>query len=62
MTEHTTTVKKATQPPGAKVAGRVFSISMNNIPRVTAQTKARMQAAARNPAVKRRDYPRLVTE
>ena len=42
--------------------GRVFTISMKGIPRVSAETKARLEAAARTPASKRRDYPRLVTE
>ena len=42
--------------------GRVFTISMKGIPRVSAETKARLEAAARAPSSKRRDYPRLVTE
>ena len=42
--------------------GRVFTISMKGIPRVSAETKARLEAAARAPSSKRRNYPRLVTD
>lgn len=47
---------KLTTKPGA---GRVFTISMKGIPRVDAQTKARVEAAARKPDSPRRDYPKL---
>jgi hypothetical protein len=39
-------------------AGRVFTISLKGIPRVDAQAKARLEAAARSPGSKRRDYPK----
>ena len=37
--------------------GRVFKISMKGIPPVTPEIRARMEAAARDPAKQRRDYP-----
>lgn len=43
-------------------AGRVFTISMKGIPRVDAQTKARVEAAARKSDSPRRDYPKLGTD
>jgi hypothetical protein len=43
-------------------AGRAFTISLKGIPRVDAETKARMEAAARSPSSKRRDYPKLVPD
>ena len=42
--------------------GRVFTISLKGIPRVDAQAKARLEAAARSPNSKRHDYPQLVVE
>lgn len=39
--------------------GRVFTISMKGIPRLDAAGKARLEAAARKPQRKRRDYPQL---
>ena len=60
-----TALKKPTRTPklAAKaMPGRVFTISMKGIPRVSVETKARLQAAARVAGSKRRDYPRLVTE
>jgi hypothetical protein len=43
-------------------AGRVFKISLNGIPRVDAQTRARLEMAARNPESARRDYPQVVLD
>jgi hypothetical protein len=43
-------------------AGRVFAISLKGIPRVDAQAKARLEAAARSPDNSRRDYPQLAIE
>jgi len=48
--------------PSAKATagtGRIFKISMKGIPPVTAESRARMEAAARNPAQQRRDYPQV---
>lgn len=39
----------------AELAGRVFTISLKNVPRVDANTKASLEAAARIP--RRRNYP-----
>jgi hypothetical protein len=41
--------------------GRVFAISLNGIPRVDSQGKARLEATGRTPS-KRRDYPQLIVE
>lgn len=54
-----TAVKKLTELPGAKVSGRGFPISMKGIPKVDAKTKARLEAAARNPDSKKRHFPIL---
>lgn len=64
MADSTAFKKPAGTPKFAAkaTAGRVFTISMKGIPRVSAETKARLEDAARAPASKRRDYPRLVTE
>jgi hypothetical protein len=43
-------------------AGRVFTLSLKGIPRVDAQAKARLEAAARSPNRKWHDYPHLVVE
>ena len=61
MTKTILTFKKAKKTTPRKAApGRVFTISMKGIPSVNAETKARLEAAARNPNSKRRNYP-LVT-
>jgi hypothetical protein len=61
-----TALKKPAETPGftpkKAAAGRVFTMSLKGIPRVNAQTKARLEAAARSPGSKRRDYPKLVVE
>jgi hypothetical protein len=46
----------------AATVGRVFTISMQGIPRVTPQSRARLEAAARSPTYIRRDYPVLNTD
>jgi hypothetical protein len=58
----TTLLKK--QPETSKSAtptkaGRVFKISLKGIPPVDAKTKARLEAAARNPGNAPRDYPQV---
>jgi hypothetical protein len=63
MPKATTLLKK--QPETSKSAtpakaGRVFKISLKGIPRVDAKTKARLEAAARNPGSAPRDYPQVV--
>ena len=65
MPKATTLLKK--QPETSKSAtptkaGRVFKISLKDIPRVDAATKARLEAAARSPASARRDYPQVVAD
>lgn len=47
------------KPVTAAQAGRVFKISLQGIPRIDANTKARLEAAARSPASARRDYPQV---
>jgi hypothetical protein len=62
MAKSATALKKPEQTPGPgtkAAAGRVFAISLKGIPRVDAQAKARLEAAARSPSSKRRDYPQL---
>jgi hypothetical protein len=59
-----TALKKSTQTPKFEATakpGRVFTLSFKGIPRVTAEGKKRLEAAARANG-KRRDYPQLVTE
>lgn len=59
-----TALKKSagTPKPVAKAKpGRVFTLSLKGIPRVTAEDKKRLETAARA-NTKRRDYPHLVTE
>ena len=53
-----TTPKKAQQALG----GRVFKISLKGIPLVDAQTKARLDAAARAPGAISPHHPQLATE
>ena len=55
---------KVTRPAEqtAVAGGRVFTISLKNIPRVNAQSRARLEAAARSPANLRRDYPQFNTD
>lgn len=65
MPKATTLLKK--QPETSKSAtpakaGRVFKISLQGIPRVDAETKARLEAAARTPGNTRRDYPQVVAD
>lgn len=65
MANHTATLKKPSEtlkPAPKSAAGRVFSISLKGIPRVNAETRTRLEAAARAPNSKRRAYPQLVTE
>ncbi|NHZ65273.1 hypothetical protein [Massilia genomosp. 1] len=52
-------ISKNTQP--AEVVGRVFPMSLQGIPRVTAQSRARLEAAARVPE-NTRDYPKLIVD
>lgn len=53
----------ATRPEvQSKAVGRVFKISLRGIPRVTPESRARLEAAARSTASKRRDYPQLNTD
>jgi hypothetical protein len=59
------TVKaNATRPAAQSTAavGRVFTISLQGIPRVTPQSRARLEAAARSATNTRRDYPLLNTD
>jgi hypothetical protein len=65
MANNTATLKKPSEtfkPAPNSVVGRVFSISLKGIPRVNAETRARLEAAARVPNSKRRSYPQLGTE
>jgi hypothetical protein len=62
MAKHAAPIDKAnnaSMPATNTSAGRVFSISLKGIPRVDAQARARLEAAARNPSNKRRNYPEL---
>ena len=63
MTSSTALKKSAETPKFAAKAkpGRVFTLSLKGIPRVTAEGKKRLETAARA-STKRRDYPQLVTE
>jgi len=44
------------------LAGRDFTISLKGIPWVDAQTKSRLEVAARSPSGKRQNDPQLVVE
>ena len=63
MSKRTVKLKKKpseiSKPASDLAAGRVFSISMKGIPRVTAEIRARLEAAARDPNTKRRSYPQI---
>jgi hypothetical protein len=63
MTSPTSLKKSAGAPKVAAKAkpGRVFTLSLKGIPRVTAEGKKRLETAARA-STKRQDYPQLVTE
>ncbi len=59
-----TTLTKSTETPKFEAKakpGRVFTLSLKGIPRVTAESKKRLEAAARSNS-KRRAYPQLVAE
>lgn len=65
MAKTAAALKKPAETPRLAIkatAGRVFAISLKGIPRVDAQAKARLEAAARSPGSKRRDYPHLAVE
>lgn len=57
MTIATKPSKPAILSPNA-AGGRVHIVSSKNLPRLDAKAKARLEAAARNPATRRR-YPEL---
>jgi hypothetical protein len=62
MPKATTLLKKQLETSKSSAptkAGRVFKISLKGIPRVDAKTKARLDAAARNPGSTPRDYPQV---
>lgn len=50
------------KPLSTETAGRIFSVSLKGIPRVTTEARARLEAAARQPATARRDFPTIITE
>lgn len=50
------------KPQATETAGRVFSVSLKGIPRVTAESRARLEAAARSPATARSNFPRIITD
>jgi hypothetical protein len=62
MPKSFSTVKKPKTSPGAGASGRVFSISMKGIPKVDVKTMARLEAAARSPDSKKRQFPILAVE
>lgn len=55
------TVAEAKAAAKAK-SGRVFTISMTGIPKVTKETRAKLELGARSPSSSRRDYPILVVD
>lgn len=57
MSNSFTAVKQPAKLIGAKASGRGFVISMKGIPRVDAKEKARLEAAARSTASRKRSYP-----
>ncbi len=57
MSDTSKRAKKIASAPAAKRAGRSFTISMKGIPKVDATVKARLEAAARCPSSKKRNYP-----
>lgn len=62
MADRTAPLKKPSEiskPESNSDVGRVFSMSMEGIPRVTAEIRARLEAAARDPNAKRRSYPQI---
>lgn len=50
-------IRQKTQP--AELPGRVFTMSLQGIARVNAESRARLEAAARAPET-RRDYPEMI--
>lgn len=65
MTKSTTLLKKPTETSKSATpakTGRVFTISLKDVPRVDAKTKARLEAAARTPGSSRRDYPQVIVD
>ena len=62
MPKSFTAVKKLTTSTDAKASRRGFSISMKGIPKVDAKTMARLEAAARSPDSKKRQFPILAFE
>ncbi|MBW8832717.1 MAG: hypothetical protein JF606_25630 [Burkholderiales bacterium] len=65
MTKQATALNKREQAFKSSTkarTARVFSISLKGIPQLDTSAKARLEAAARDPAGKRRDYPQLTIE
>ncbi|UOD27681.1 hypothetical protein INH39_19475 [Massilia violaceinigra] len=50
------------KPQSTETAGRIFSVSLQEIPRVSADSRARLEAAARRPATARRNFPTIITD